>query len=69
MLDSDDIERQIMDMMLLSLGDEQLQEEVEGLLSSLYERDRRVGEMLDDLLDEVDDLIMRLDQLDDCEDG
>ncbi|MBN1324299.1 MAG: hypothetical protein JW986_09955 [Methanotrichaceae archaeon] len=69
MLDSDDIERQMMDIMLLRLGDERLQGEVEGLLSSLYERDRRVSEMLDDLLDEVDDLIMRFDLLDDCEDG
>jgi hypothetical protein len=43
--------------MILSLEDESASVDLEAILKGLEERDRRISETLDDLLEEVDRLI------------
>jgi hypothetical protein len=63
MLDLDKIERGLKSGDLLDLDDEQLSAELEAFIQSLEERDRQIGETLDALLAEVEELIALSDEL------
>ncbi len=49
--------------MILSLEDESASVDLEAILKGLDERDRRISETLDDLLEEVDRLIQLSEDL------
>lgn len=49
--------------LLLEMGDDQIMVEAERALLTLHERDRRLSETLDDLMQEVDRLLLRMDEL------
>ena len=53
---SDEIDSKLREM-ILSLEDESASVDLEAILKGLDERDRRISETLDDLLEEVDRLI------------
>jgi hypothetical protein len=60
---SDQIDSKLREM-ILSLGDESASADLEAILKGLEERDRRISETLDDLLEEVDRLILLAEDLD-----
>lgn len=62
MHDPDDIERQLRELMLTGY-DESVRAELESILDGINERDRRISEMLDELLEEVDRLLLLMDEL------
>jgi hypothetical protein len=74
---SDEVERKIREM-LIEMGDCRLLAKFEGAMKADDERNCRVEGMLEDLLHEVDELLLKMDQLDgaspeceeceDCED-
>jgi hypothetical protein len=63
MPDSDAVAQKLRQM-LLDLGDDQVMAEAERALLELCERDRRISETMEELLQEVDDLLLRMDRLD-----
>jgi hypothetical protein len=67
MLDSEKIERQIRDLMLSDLEEEDLFSRVEDLFGLSQKRDCRISETLEELLAEVDRLILLADLLDGVE--
>ena len=58
---SKDIERRIVEM--LDMGYEQLMAEMERSLLLSDERHQRISENLDDMIQEVDSLLLRVDEL------
>lgn len=62
MPDPDEVERKIREM-LIDMGDCRLLEEFEGAVKAYNERCCRIDETLEDLLQEVDDLLLRMDEL------
>ncbi|HOK58144.1 MAG TPA: hypothetical protein PK659_02175 [Methanothrix sp.] len=62
MHDPDDIERQLRELMLTGY-DESVRAELESILDGINERDCRISEMLDELLEEVDRLLLLMDEL------
>ncbi|MGB9901438.1 hypothetical protein [Methanothrix sp.] len=58
----DDIERQLRELMLTGY-DESVRAELESILDGINERDCRISEMLDELLEEVDRLLLLMDEL------
>jgi hypothetical protein len=64
MPDSNEVERKIREM-LLNMGDEQL---LSGLIESLRlsdERHQRISHSLDEMMEEVDRLLLKIDELED----
>ena len=59
---SDEIDSKLREM-ILSLEDESASVDLEAILKGLDERDRRISETLDDLLEEVDRLILLSEDL------
>ena len=59
---SDEIDGKLREM-ILSLGDESASVDLEAILKGLDERDRRISETLDDLLEEVDRLLLLAEDL------
>ena len=59
---SNEIDSKLMKM-ILSPGDESASSDLEAILKDLDERDRRISETLDDLLEEVDRLILLAEDL------
>ncbi len=59
---SDEIDSKLREM-ILSLGDKSASVDLEAILKGLDERDRRISETLDDLLEEVDRLILLAEDL------
>lgn len=66
MPDSDNMSLMIQDI-LLRMGDEQAFAELERTLKVLDERERKINETLEELLRQVDELLMRIDTLDNTE--
>ncbi|MBC7079752.1 MAG: hypothetical protein H5T42_04685 [Methanothrix sp.] len=62
MHDPDDIERQLRELMLTGY-DGSVRAELESILDGINERDCRISEMLDELLEEVDRLLLLMDEL------
>jgi hypothetical protein len=62
MPDPDEVERKIREM-LIDMGDCRLLAEFEGAIKSYNERSCRIDETLEDLLQEVDDLLLKMDEL------
>lgn len=62
MHDPDNIERQLRELMLTGY-DESVRAELESILDNINERDCRISEMLDELLEEVDRLLLLMDEL------
>jgi hypothetical protein len=63
MPDSDMVAQRLRQM-LLDMGDDQIMVEAERALLDLCERDRRISETMEELMQEVDDLLLRMDKLD-----
>jgi len=64
MPDSNEVERKICEM-LLDMGDEQL---LSGLIESFRlsdERHQRISQSLEEMLEEVDRLLLKIDELED----
>lgn len=59
---SDEIDSKLREI-ILSLGDENASIDLEAILKGLDERDRRISEILDDMLEEVDRLILVAEDL------
>jgi hypothetical protein len=59
---SDEIDSKLLEM-ILSLGDESASVDLKAILKGLDERDRRISETLDDLLEEVDRLVLLAEDL------
>jgi hypothetical protein len=59
---SDEIDSKLREM-ILSLTDESASVDLNAILKGLDERDRRISETLDDLLEEVDRLILLAEDL------
>jgi hypothetical protein len=59
---SDEIDGKLREM-ILSLVDESASVDLEAILKSLNERDRRISETLDDLLEEVNRLLLLAEDL------
>ncbi len=51
--------------MLLDMGEEQLLAELEGTFKALDERDQRISETLEEMLQEVDALLLQIDEMED----
>jgi hypothetical protein len=64
MSDSDDVERKIREM-LLEMGEDKLLANFEGALKAFDEQSCQIDDTLDELLQEVDELLLRMDDLDD----
>lgn len=62
MHDSEYVERQLRELMLTGY-DENVRAELESILDGINERDCRISEMLDELLEEVDRLLLLMDEL------
>jgi len=63
MPDSNEVERRIREM-LLDMGEEQLLAKLESSLKAMDERHQRISEALEGMLQEVDGLLLRLDEMD-----
>lgn len=51
--------------MLLDMGEEQLLAELESTLKALDERNQRISDTLEAMLQEVDTLLLRMDEMED----
>lgn len=63
---TDEIEGKLREL-ILGLEDIGASADLETILKAQYERDRRIDETLEDLLDEVDRLLLRFDDLEEGE--
>lgn len=73
MPDSDEVERKIREM-LLEMGEDKLLAKFEESIIGLDERDRMISDTMEEMIEEIDRLLERLDDLengapDDDEDG
>lgn len=62
MPDSNEVERKIREI-LLDMGDDQLLAKLGGVLKGFDERDRRISDTLEEMIQEVDRLLLKLDEL------
>jgi hypothetical protein len=62
MPDSTEIERKIREM-LLDMGEEQLLAKLEGTLRGIDECDCRLSQTMEDMLQEVDRLLLKMDEI------
>jgi hypothetical protein len=62
MPDSTEIERQIREM-LLDMGEDQLLAKLEGNLRGMDECDCRLSQTMEDMLQEVDRLLLKMDEI------
>jgi hypothetical protein len=62
MPDSTEIERQIREM-LLDMGEDQLLAKLEGTLRGIDECDCRLSQTMEDMLQEVDRLLLKMDEI------
>jgi hypothetical protein len=62
MPDSTEIERKIREM-LLDMGEDQLLAKLEGTLRGIEECDCRLSQTMEDMLQEVDRLLLRMDEI------
>jgi len=62
MPDSTEIERQIREM-LLDMGEDQLLAKLEGTLRGMDECDCRLSQTMEDMLQEVDRLLLKMDEI------
>ncbi|NMC11078.1 MAG: hypothetical protein GYA39_08945 [Methanothrix sp.] len=62
MPDSNEVERKIREI-LLDMGDDQLLAKLGGVLKGFDERDRRISDALEEMIEEVDRLLLKLDEL------
>jgi hypothetical protein len=62
MPDSNEVERKIRKM-LLEMGEDQLLAKLEGTIIGLDEHDRMISETMDEMIQEIDGLLERLDDL------
>jgi hypothetical protein len=62
MPDSTEIERKICEM-LLDMGEDQLLAKLEGTLRSMDECDCRLSQTMEDMLQEVDRLLLKMDEI------
>jgi hypothetical protein len=63
MPDSTEIERMIREM-LLDMGEEQLLAKLEGTLRGMDECDCRLSQTMEDMIQEVDRLLLKMDEID-----
>ena len=52
--------------MLLDMGNEQIAQEIVASLRAMEERDQRISDTLDELCQEVDRLLLRVDEIEGC---
>jgi len=52
--------------MLLDMGNEQIAQEIMASLRAMEERDRRISDTLDELFQEVDRLLLKVDEIEGC---
>ncbi len=64
MPDSNEVEKKIRKV-LLDMGEEQLWAELEGSLKALEERNQRISDTLEEMLQEVDALLLKMDGMED----
>ena len=62
MPDSTEIERKLREM-LLDMGEDQLLAKLEGTLRGIDECDCRLSQTMEDMLQEVDRLLLRIDEI------
>jgi hypothetical protein len=62
MPDSTEIERQIREM-LLDMGEDQLLAKLDGTLRGMDECDCRLSQTMEDMLQEVDRLLLKMDEI------
>jgi hypothetical protein len=62
MPDSREVERRIREI-LLDMGEEQLLAKLEGSLEAMDLRHQRISEALDEMLQEVEGLLLRMDEI------
>ena len=62
MLDSNEVERKIRET-LLEMGEDQLLAKLEDAIIGLDERDRSISDTMDEMMEEIDRLLERLDDL------
>jgi hypothetical protein len=60
---SDEVERKIREM-LIEMGDCKLLAQFDGAIKASDERNQRIEETLEELLQEVDELLLQMDELD-----
>jgi len=63
---ADEAERRIREM-LIEMGDDELLARFDGAVKAFDERDQRISETLDELLKEVDELLLRVDAIENVE--
>lgn len=66
MPDPDEAQRRIREM-LIEMGYDDLLVEFDKVVEDDFQRDRRITETLDELLREVDELLQRIDNIEDME--
>jgi chaperonin cofactor prefoldin len=64
MPDSDEVERKIREM-LLEMGEDKLLAKFEESIIGLDERDRMISDTMEEIIEEIDRLLERLDDLED----
>ncbi|RQW79364.1 MAG: hypothetical protein EHM14_08995 [Methanothrix sp.] len=64
MPDSDEVERKIREM-LLEMGEDKLLAKFEESIIGLDERDRMISDTMEEMIEEIDRLLERLDDLED----
>lgn len=64
MLDSNEVERKIRET-LLEMGEDRLLAKLEDAITGLDERDRRISDTMDEMVEEIDRLLEKLDDLED----
>lgn len=62
MLDSNEVERKIRET-LLEMGEDQLLAKLEDAITGLDERDRKISDTMDEMMEEIDRLLEKLDDL------
>lgn len=60
----DEIERRLREVLIGFTGNDDACEDLDSLLEAMKERDRRISETLEEMLQEVEDLILLADGLD-----
>ncbi len=63
---SDETERRIREM-LIEMGDYELLAQFDSAVKSFNDRDRRITETLDELLKEIDDLLLRIEDIEETD--
>ncbi len=64
MLSPDEATKRIREM-IIEMGDDELLAQFDGAVKAFDERDKRISRTLDELLEEVDELLLRMDDVED----